>query len=193
LIDAVADGQKAARSIDQYLHGKRPTRKRLRFRVLKDHRLPLHYEAARRQLVPTLAVERRVGLAEVELGYREEQALAEARRCLHCNLETIFDAAKCILCGGCVDVCPEFCLKLVPLTRIVGDEKVTRLLEARYGPGSPPGEPAARGSLDGKTALLKDSDFCIRCGLCARRCPTGAITLEAAVVEEVEEHELAVT
>jgi NADPH-dependent glutamate synthase beta subunit-like oxidoreductase len=192
LIDAVADGQKAARSIDQYLRGKRPTRKRLRLRVLKDHRLPLNYEAAPRQPVPTLPVERRVGVAEVEVGYTEDQALAEARRCLHCNIETIFDATKCVLCGGCVDVCPEFCLKLVPLTRIVGDGKVARLLETRYGPGLLPGEPAAPGPLDGKTALLKDSDFCIRCGLCARRCPTGAITMEAAVVEEVEEHELAV-
>ena len=27
-------------------------------------------------------------------------------------------------------------------------------------------------------AILKDEDRCIRCGLCAQRCPTTAITME---------------
>ena len=49
--------------------------------------------------------------------------MAEAQRCLHCWVNTVFegtpeDGTMCILCGGCVDVCPEKCLELVSLDRI---------------------------------------------------------------------------
>ena len=33
-------------------------------------------------------------------------------------------------------------------------------------------------------AIVKDETRCIRCGLCAERCPTGAITMEALEIEE---------
>jgi len=39
-------------------------------------------------------------------------------------------------------------------------------------------------SIDG-AAMLKDEDKCIRCGLCAKRCPTNAITMEKFEFEEV--------
>ncbi len=29
------------------------------------------------------------------------------------------------------------------------------------------------------TAMLKDEDLCIRCGLCAEKCPTQAVTMDA--------------
>jgi len=32
-------------------------------------------------------------------------------------------------------------------------------------------------------SILKDEERCIRCGLCADRCPTGAITMELLEVE----------
>ena len=34
------------------------------------------------------------------------------------------------------------------------------------------------------TVMLKDEEKCIRCGLCAIRCPTGAITMEQILVRE---------
>ena len=36
----------------------------------------------------------------------------------------------------------------------------------------------------GSTAMIKDEARCIRCGLCSRRCPVGAITMEAVSFEE---------
>ncbi len=70
-----------------------------------------------------LPLERRTGVTEVEIGYDAPAAMAEAQRCLHCWVNTIFegmpeDGSMCILCGGCVDVCPEKCLELVSLDRI---------------------------------------------------------------------------
>ena len=54
------------------------------------------------------------------LAYDEQTAMEEAQRCLHCWVNTVFegtevDGSECVLCGGCVDVCPEHCLELVPL------------------------------------------------------------------------------
>ncbi|MEP7116678.1 MAG: 4Fe-4S binding protein, partial [Acidobacteriota bacterium] len=34
------------------------------------------------------------------------------------------------------------------------------------------------------TALIKDDDRCIRCGLCAIRCPTEAMTMERFTITE---------
>jgi ferredoxin len=34
------------------------------------------------------------------------------------------------------------------------------------------------------SAMLKDDDRCIRCGLCATRCPTDAMTMERFTITE---------
>jgi formate dehydrogenase beta subunit len=178
-IEGVANGHRAARSIHEYLGGQRLAAAVDTQWVRLDHaqqvllgppvegpRLPRvypGYRAAGRQEPPGLPIDRRIGIAEVELKYPEETALAQARRCVRCGIHTIFDATRCILCGGCVDVCPEYCLRMVPLQQIAGDQAVTALLHT-HGAG---------------TAMLMDATRCIRCALCAIRCPTGAISMEA--------------
>jgi NAD-dependent dihydropyrimidine dehydrogenase PreA subunit len=71
-----------------------------------------------------------------------------------------------VLCGGCVDVCPESCLKILSFDRL----------------NSTPGVEALKGAFasDGAelSAIIKDEDLCIRCALCAERCPNHAITME---------------
>ncbi|MFQ6031520.1 MAG: 4Fe-4S binding protein, partial [Candidatus Zixiibacteriota bacterium] len=134
-----------------------------------------------RHPVPTIPVERRMGVSEVELGFPAEVAIQEGKRCLRCNINTIFNGEKCILCGGCVDVCPMDCLKMVRLNQLEGDENLAKLILARYG------LPKERfdQNQDLGTAMIKDETACIRCGLCADRCPTDAITMELFELEEI--------
>ena len=118
LVEAVANGHKAARSIHVFLSGKTKKTVLSRFRILPNWEMPRGFLSTPRQTMPVLAANRRIGIAEVELGFDEEQGRAEGLRCLNCQVNTIFDGSKCILCAGCVDVCPENCLRLVDLVQV---------------------------------------------------------------------------
>ncbi len=195
-IEGVANGHRAARSIHEYLNGQRLATSAEGRWVRLDHmrqtllgppvegpRLPRvypGYRAAERQEPPTLPIDRRIGIAEVELKYPEETAQVQARRCVRCGIHTIFDANRCILCGGCVDVCPEYCLRMVPLSQITGDDLVTALVQ--FATGSPHSAfriPQSTLAVAPATVMIMDATRCIRCALCALRCPTGAISMEA--------------
>jgi formate dehydrogenase (NADP+) beta subunit len=188
IISAVADGKKAAEKMDRYLRGAewKPRPKYVQITVLDHHRMAKDFDEYSRLAVPVTPLDRRTGVAEVETGFTEEQARREAARCLHCWVNTIFEGSEeegteCILCGGCVDVCPENCLSLVPLSQLQFTEETTGLLreEAPFHTEqlqhlSPENLPSEEGSV-----MLKDETICIRCGLCAERCPAHTITMEA--------------
>ncbi|MFN8007789.1 MAG: FAD-dependent oxidoreductase [Terriglobia bacterium] len=181
LIEAVANGKRAAISIDDYLRGEAAqpvihlTIEKLSSRTF---RMPQNYEICNRQSPPTLSLDRRTGISEVESSFSEEEAKRQAERCLYCHLQTIYDPEKCVLCNRCVDVCPEFCLKLVPLEEADIDPEMRRRILEGFEPD--PGQPLS--------AMLKDDEKCIRCGLCAIRCPTDAMTMEVFHYEELETH-----
>ena len=193
IINAVADGKKAAIEIDKFLRGPawRPKEKFVQITVLNHHEMAEHYDEYSRLQVPALPIERRTGVAEVEIGYTEAQARREAGRCLQCWINTIFegheaDGTECILCGGCVDVCPENCLSLVPLKEFgfteedmerLHKEKELRSLDLQHI------SPDELSSLEG-SVMVKDETICIRCGLCAERCPVNTISMEAYEVSD---------
>jgi NADPH-dependent glutamate synthase beta subunit-like oxidoreductase len=172
MIHAIASGKKAARSVYRHLTGRaiEPEATEIH-RVLEGYRREAGYEAVRRVHLPVLSVAERLRdpQAMVEVGYSETAARCEASRCLDCGVNTIFDGDRCVLCGGCVDVCPTLCLKLVGLDELEGSSDLGNVLEAEFGPGA---------DLSAHSAILKDETLCIRCANCAQRCPTGAITME---------------
>jgi formate dehydrogenase (NADP+) beta subunit len=176
LIDAVANGKRAARSIHEHLAGQDArieTHLEVEALVTSRYRMAAGFERFDREAPPTLDLGRRTGITEVETGYDAEAARVQAARCLVCHVQTIYDPERCVLCNRCVDVCPEYCLAFVPLDAIDLDPSERAVLEARAQAG---GFPLA--------ALIKDDDRCIRCGLCAIRCPTEAITMERFTITE---------
>ena len=179
IIDAVANGKRAALSIDEHLRGIKPeTFYNLDVQKISTRRFARHedYEQHEREAPPTIDLNRRTGISEVETGYTEDQARLQAERCLACHVQTIYDAEKCVMCNRCVDICPEYCLKLVPLSDLDIDEATRTKLIQQYN--LDPFRPAS--------AMIKDDDTCIRCGLCALRCPTDAMTMEVFYYEQKE-------
>jgi formate dehydrogenase (NADP+) beta subunit len=195
IINAVADGKKAATEIDKFLRGAewKPKAKYVHITVLNHHEMAEHYDEYSRLTIPALPIERRTGVAEVETGYTEEQARTEASRCLQCWINTIFEGneangTECILCGGCVDVCPENCLSLVPLTSFSFTEDEKQRLNRDKEIRSVDLQhifPEELSQVDG-SVMVKDETVCIRCGLCAERCPANTISMEAFEVFEQE-------
>jgi len=170
LIHAVASGKLAARSVYRHLVGRE-----IRMEALEAHlTLPLYtreagYESLRR--VPLTALPAAARLADprasVEVAWEADAARREASRCLDCGVTPIFDGARCVLCGGCADVCPTLCLKLVAVSDLQPTPEIDAVLAAE-----------AADEAEELSAILKDEDRCIRCGLCALRCPADAITME---------------
>jgi len=185
IINAVADGHLAARTINSYL--REVMVKAVRKGWLESFPLESLPDTDSRELPrvnpPRVPLDKSNGASEVEGVYDEVTAKEQASRCLRCHLQTVFEADLCILCGGCVDVCPQNCYKMVRLDKIDGGTKLEAMVEEKFG------IPLSTFQKDGEvldkgTAMIKDETRCTRCGLCVKRCPTGAITMRALQFEE---------
>jgi NADPH-dependent glutamate synthase beta subunit-like oxidoreductase/ferredoxin len=170
-IEAVANGKRAARSIHEYLSGGR-AEILLEVEVERvppsDYAMSSGYDKRDRAAPRTVDLGRRTGITEVEEVFDAQQARDQAERCLFCHVDTIYDPLKCVLCGRCADVCPNHCLVFVPIERVEmpEEQRAAAIENCGHDTDLP------------LTVLLKDDTDCIRCGLCAERCPTEAMTME---------------
>ena len=179
IIWAVEHGHQAAISIDNHCQGV-SVAERLGFGInlisqkmgLSEWSYHNDYNPASRQKMKHVdLVQRFEDLhVEVELGFTAEQTAREVQRCLNCDVQTVFKAAKCIECDACIDICPLSCLTITKdgpedEMRLRLSAPATNITQELFASDPLP----HTGRL-----MMKDEDLCVHCGLCAERCPTAA-------------------
>jgi formate dehydrogenase beta subunit len=178
IIWAVAHGHEAAVSIDKQLNGEDINHRPLPAVTVVNQKMGIHEWSYKNEVVldERYAVphrENKVALAdikaEVELGFDPKLALAEAGRCLNCDVQTVFTTPLCIECDACVDICPMDCITFTDN----GEEDDLRQRLRAPAPNKDQALYLADGLKTGRV-MVKDEDVCLHCGLCAERCPTGA-------------------
>ncbi len=109
-------------------------------------------------------------LVEVDGDYLK--AAVKPKQFLH------IDQSECILCEGCVDICPWKCIHYLSIDAVAEAVNV-------------PHPAAGEGNMG---VFIVDEDECTRCALCVDRCPTGVITLgkfEGSLAAQAEQMDLA--
>jgi NADPH-dependent glutamate synthase beta subunit-like oxidoreductase len=187
IIWAVAHGHDAAISIDLLCRGENLAKRPPPLVTLASQKMGIHewsYDNAiatdHRFRVPlketTLAL--KSIKIEVELGFDPKLALAEAHRCLNCDVQTVFADKLCIECDACVDICPMDC---ITFTANGEEPELRQRLRA-------PAKDLAQdiyvsATLKTGRIMAKDEDVCLHCGLCAERCPTGAWDMQKFLLD----------
>jgi len=187
IIWAVAHGHDAAVSIDKLLHGEDLRARPAPGVTLVSQKMGIHEWRYDNDISP--AVRYRVPWrdknstlksikVEVELGFDPKTGLAEARRCLNCDVQTVFTGKLCIECDACVDICPMDC---ITFTRNA-DESVLRQRLMAPAPNVTQALYVSDSLATGRI-MAKDEDVCLHCGLCAERCPTGAWDMQKFLLD----------
>jgi len=187
IIWAVAHGHEAAVSIDKMLNGEDISDRPMPAVEVMSQKMGIHewsydneialdkrYKVPHRDKVIALKDIK----AEVELGFDEKLAFAEAGRCLNCDVQTVFSAQLCIECDACVDICPMDCITFTPN----GEEADLRKRLTAPSHNLTQDLYVQDGLKTGRV-MVKDEDVCLHCGLCAERCPTGAWDMQKFLLD----------
>ena len=187
IIWAVAHGRDAAISIDRYLNGEDVNVRPPPILDVSSQKMGIHewsydndISDDHRFKVPLKDLKQALKniKVEVELGFDKTMALAEAERCLNCDIQTVFTDTLCIECDACVDICPTDCINFTrngPEADLRGRLNAPALEESQ--------DLYVSGTLATARVMVKDENVCLHCGLCAERCPTGAWDMQKHLLD----------
>jgi formate dehydrogenase (NADP+) beta subunit len=187
IIWAVAHGHQAAISIHQFCQGESVRDRPPPLVNLMSQKMGIHEWSYDNDISLDLrfkvphrdkAIALRDIKAEVELGFDDKLAFAEAQRCLNCDVQTVFTDNLCIECDACVDICPVDCISFVEN----GAEGELRLRLSAPAHNETQ-DLYVSGALKTGRVMVKDEDVCLHCGLCAERCPTGAWDMQRFLLD----------
>lgn len=195
-ISAIAQGKKAALSIDDYLKNGKVQKQKDKFLSFKHQfgEIPSreldHVSLVERSEMPEIPLAiRKKSFAEVELGLTEEQTVTEAERCLECGCSEYYDCTLRILAHDFdldisnyigetrkyipdtrhpfIALDPNKCINCGRCTRTCSEIMKVASLGFVYRGFKAVVKPAM------EKPLLETN--CISCGNCIDTCPTGAI------------------
>jgi len=187
IIWAVAHGHQAAISIDllcrdEALEKRPPPLVRMSSQKMGIHEWSYDNAVSNDHRFAVPHQDKAIALAdirtEVELGFDDRLAFAEAQRCLNCDVQTVFTDSACIECDACVDICPVDCISFV------GNAPEAELRTRLNAPAHNLEQDLyVSGPLKTGRVMVKDEDVCLHCGLCAERCPTGAWDMQRFLID----------
>ena len=190
-IEAIGEADRCARAVDAFLNGQALDTRVPYISKRDESTIDYSDREQKSRLNPkVLAPEvRNKNFDEVSLGFTEEEAQEEAKRCLECGCREYFkckllkvaqrydimperfkgvmpqkrNTAKCILCGLCVRSCRE--VMNLSSIGLLGRGFTTDVSPA--------------------FSLPLDRTNCNNCGLCVQLCPTGSLTEKFALDKQV--------
>lgn len=86
----------------------------------------------------------------------------------------------CVQCGYCVECCPKKCLSIVPGYPEPGEEKREEAVTKPVQAAAKEDSKAAAADIPADGIPQVDSEKCVYCTLCAKKCPSGAIEVDRA-------------
>ncbi len=165
LIDAIGHAKACARRVDRHLMERDRWRDIVWIEDAQGTGRTREMDEIPRHPMPVRPPEERGVIDEVETGFDEDHAQAEAQRCYLCHYKYEIDNDCCIYCDRCLKVKPvENCIVKVSALqfdeagRITGYDRTT--------------------SAENYNLLYIDQNECIRCGACAEVCPVECIPLQ---------------
>ncbi|MEE9368220.1 MAG: FAD-dependent oxidoreductase [Pontiella sp.] len=165
LIDAIAHAKETAEHVDTFLMGKERMSRSVWVEDATGTGRTREQDEILRHSLPMLPLQERDLPSEVELGYSEDTAVEEAKRCYRCHYKFEIDQDKCIKC--------DWCLKARPRP-----ECILMLKDISYDDGGRVVAFEETDTVRDMKMIWINQDECIRCGACIKACPVDAITLQ---------------
>ena len=199
VIQAVAGGRRAAESIHEFLMGQKAGIAEPRLNFTKGKRfedVDMHnfegYPTQLNEVMPSRPPERRIhDFNEAQIGFSEEMAVREAKRCLQCGC---LGVSKCDYRQLCIDYKVKVNNAPSRLKYPVDDSHPFIVIDANKCVGCTRCERACRYdalklsiSRDSETQVLTEvsielTEACVSCGACVDACPTGALSKKDTIV-----------